>query len=260
MTPSSKARTELLADGQLLRLTLAAPKANVLDRAMVSELVAALDHHGASPRLKAILLSADGPHFSFGASVAEHRKEEVRGMLADFHHLFRRLAELAIPTVAAVRGACLGGGLELAAWCSWIVAAPDAGFAQPEIKLGVFAPLASLLLPWRLGGGAALDLLVSGRTIDAPTAARIGLVHAVADDPVAAAMAFAAEHLLPRSASSLRFAERAARHELAELLARRLPALEALYLDQLMETADANEGLAAFIAKRPPRWAAEERP
>ena len=157
-----------------------------------------------------------------------------------------------MPTVAVVQGQCKGGGLELAAACSWIFAGYDASFGQPEIRLGVFPPMASLLLPWRLGAGRALDLCVSGRSIDAAEAVRIGLVHAVAEEPLGAAMTFVTEHLLPCSASSLRFAERAVRMGLVELMDERLPALERLYLDELMETPDANEGITAFLERRKP--------
>jgi cyclohexa-1,5-dienecarbonyl-CoA hydratase len=113
--------------------------------------------------------------------------------------------------------------------------------------------MASLLLPWRIGGGAALDLCVSGRAVDAAEAHRIGLVNAVAEDPEAWVNALFAESLRPTSASSLRFAERAARADLARRMEQDLPALERLYLDELMTTHDANEGIAAFIERRPPQ-------
>jgi cyclohexa-1,5-dienecarbonyl-CoA hydratase len=175
-------------------------------------------------------------------------------MLNRLHALFKRLGALSIPTVAVVRGACLGGGLELAGWCSWLFASPEATFGQPEIRLGVFPPIASLLLPWRIGGGRALDLCVSGRVIDVTEARACGLVHEVADDPAKAAAQLIAELLLPRSASSLRFAERAARLDLYRALDDLLPDLERLYLEELMRTHDANEGIAAFLEKRLPRW------
>jgi cyclohexa-1,5-dienecarbonyl-CoA hydratase len=254
MEPGGSVRIEHRAEGQVLHLLLDAPKGNVLDERMVRGLSGALDAHGARPALKAIVLEGAGPNFSYGASVAEHTRERAGAMLAGFHGIFRRLAALDVPTAAVVRGACLGGGLELAAWCSFVFAAPDATFGQPEIKLAVFPPMASLLLPWRLGGGRALDLCVSGRTLGAAEAQAIGLVHEVAADPADACARFVAANLLPRSGPSLRFAERAARLELAGLLDTRLPALERLYLDELMPTPDANEGIAAFLERRAPRW------
>lgn len=247
-------RADLREEGRVLHLLLDAPKGNILDARMIGALADALERLGPSPTLRAIVLEGSGAHFSFGASVAEHTRAEAPAMLAALHALFRSLSALALPTIAVVRGACLGGGLELAAWCSWIFAAPDATFGQPEIKLAVFPPMASLVLPWRLGGGRALDLCVSGRTIGAEEARAIGLVHVVDSQPDGAARAFVAEHLLPRSGASLRFAERAARAGLAQLLAERLPLLERLYVDELMATPDANEGIAAFLERRAPRW------
>jgi cyclohexa-1,5-dienecarbonyl-CoA hydratase len=251
---SESVKVALAGEGRELWLTLDAPKGNVLDARMIDGLTRALDAHGASPALRAIVFEGSGAHFSFGASVAEHRRENAAAMLAQFHALFRKLAALSVPTIAVVRGACLGGGLELAAWCSWIFASPEATFGQPEIKLAVFPPMASLILPWRLGGGRALDLCVSGRTIDAAEAHDLGLVREVSARPDDAARAFVAEHLLPRSGPSLRFAERAARAGLDDLLRERLPLLERLYLEELMATPDANEGIASFLERRTPRW------
>lgn len=245
-----KVRVGRLCEGQVLHLTLSGGKGNVLDAHMVRGLRGALDRY-LRPETRAIVLSGDGAHFCFGASVAEHQRDQARDMLTGFHDLFRHLLELSVPTVAVVRGQCLGGGLELAAFCSFLFSAPDAVFGQPEIRLAVFPPLASLLLPWRLGGGRALDLCVSGRSIGAVEAQRLGLVNEIAEDPLALAERFLTQHLLPSSASSLRYAERAARGGLMAAMTHELPRLERLYLEELMETADANEGLAAFLSRRP---------
>ncbi len=247
-------RATLTTEGRVLHLLLDAPKGNVLDARMIAALSAALEAHGSSPALRALVFEGAGPNFCFGASVAEHTRAKAKDMLAQLHGLFRQLARLAVPTVAVVRGACLGGGLELAAWCTWVFASPEATFGQPEIKLAVFPPMASLVLPWRLGGGRALDLCVSGRSVSALEARALGLVHDVYGAPDDAARAFVSEHLLPRSGPSLRFAERAARAGLVELLDARLPQLERLYLEELMATPDANEGIAAFLERRAPRW------
>jgi cyclohexa-1,5-dienecarbonyl-CoA hydratase len=135
-----------------------------------------------------------------------------------------------------------------------IFAAPDAKFGQPETKLGVFAPAASVLLPWRVSQTMAEDLLLSGRSIGAEEASTLGLVQHVADDPAAAALAWFDEHLAGKSGACLAFALQAARGVRASEARARLAAVERLYLDGLMPTHDANEGLAAFLAKRPPHW------
>lgn len=252
---STPIREELRHGGGLLHLTLDAPKGNVLDRAMIAAITDALERHAERPELRAIVFEGAGRHFSFGASVAEHRADQVESMLQGFHALFRRLAALSVPTAAVVRGQCLGGGLELAAWCTWLFASPDARLGLPEVRLAVFPPMGSLLLPWRVGAGAALDLCVTGRIVGADEALRMGLVSRVVDDPGEAFERHYSEHLAGSSPTALRFAERAARVDLHARLERDLYRLERLYLDELMHTPDANEGIAAFLEKRPPTWA-----
>jgi len=245
---------ELEKDGALLRLRLSRPKANIVDAAMIAALRAALREHLPGVRLRAVLLEAEGPHFSFGASVEEHLPESCAAMLRELHALILQLVASTAPVLVAVRGQCLGGGLELAAAGHLIFAAPGATFGQPEIKLAVFAPAASCLLPERIGQSRAEDLLFSGRGIGAEEAHRIGLVNALADDPSQAAIAYFEEHLAKRSAGSLRFAVRAARFDFVARVRRKLAEVERLYLKELMTTHDAVEGLTAFIAKRPPVW------
>jgi len=247
-------KVSLERDGQLLRLTLARPKANIIDAAMIGALDSALAAHSDGRDLKAVLLDAEGPHFSFGASVEEHLPASCAAMLAALHALVRRMLTCPVPILVAVQGQCLGGGLEVAAAGSMLFAAPTAALGQPEIRLAVFAPAASCLLPERIGQAAAEDLLCSGRAIDGSEALRIGLVNALADDPSAAALAYFDTHLAPLSASSLRFAVTAARAPFAARVGARLDEVEALYLDGLMATHDAVEGLEAFIARRPATW------
>ncbi len=251
---ASPVRVDVEDGGALWRVRLCAPKGNVLDAAMVAALAGVFEKAAADPAVKAICLAGEGAHFSFGASVAEHLPGSVAGMLARFHGLFRTMLRASVPTLAAVRGQCLGGGLELAAFCTRVVAAPDARLGQPEIALGVFAPVASLLLQDRVGLPRAEDLCLTGRVLTAPEALAIGLVDEIADDPEAAACGWARQHLLRHSASSLRFAARAVRARQAALLDQPLAALERLYLDGLMASRDANEGLQAFLDKRPPAW------
>jgi len=252
MSEPGKILADRRHDGQLLHLTLNAPKANILDAEMIAAIDTAVKEHTSSPALKAIVFEGAGKHFSFGASVEEHQAAQAADMLTTFHGMFRTLAKAAIPTFAVVRGQCLGGGMELASYCSWIFAGQGAKLGQPEIKLAVIAPMASLLLPWRVGGGAAVDLCVSGRSIDAEEAHRIGLVHDVSEDPAAACDQFFTENLAGLSASSVRYAERAARMPLLRRFDTDLPALEKLYLDELMKTHDANEGICSFLERRPP--------
>ena len=241
-------------EGALLRLRLARPKANILDAAMIHALDRAFAEHAGNSGMRAVLIDHEGPHFSFGASVEEHLPGQCAAMLKDLHALVLRMLEWPAPILVAARGQCLGGGLELACAGNFLFAAPDAQFGQPEMKLAVFAPAASCLLPPRIGQLRAEDLLFSGRSIDAPTALVWGLINEVAEDPAAAALAYFDAHLAGKSASSLGYAMRAARATLVAKLRSRLAEVETLYLEGLMNTRDAVEGLQAFLDKRTPKW------
>lgn len=245
---------EELEGGQIWRVLFGGSKGNVLDAALTAELTAVFHKAAAARDLKAIVLEGQGRHFSFGASVEEHLPGHVARMLHGFHDMFRALLEASVVTIAVVRGACLGGGLELASACHRVYATPDAKLGQPEIALGVFAPVASLLLAERMGRIPAEDLLFSGRAIDGELALKLGLVDGLAEDPRASALDYARDRLLAHSASSLRFAVRASRSGLAERFRSEIIKLERLYLDDLMKTNDAVEGLNAFLEKRPPVW------
>jgi cyclohexa-1,5-dienecarbonyl-CoA hydratase len=247
-------RVVRLECGALRRAVLCGSRGNVLDRAAVEALDAVAREAGEDARVRAVILEGEGAHFSYGASVAEHLPGEVAEMLSRFHRLFETILQSGVVWLAAVRGRCLGGGLELAAFCHRVFAAPDATLGQPEIALGVFAPLASAWLPERVGRAAAEDLCLTGRSVGAAEALAMGLVDAVADDPSAAAEAWARAHLLPRSASSLRHAARALRADVETRLPARLRDLEARYLGGLMASEDALEGLRAFLEKRAPAW------
>ncbi|HXM80598.1 MAG TPA: cyclohexa-1,5-dienecarbonyl-CoA hydratase [Burkholderiales bacterium] len=241
-------------DGALLRLRLARPKANIIDAAMIAAVAAALDAHRGNRGLLAALIDHEGPHFSFGASVEEHFPERCAEMLSVLHALLGHMLAWPKPILVAAKGQCLGGGLELAAAASLLFVSPETRLAQPEIKLGVFAPAASVLLPMRIGQARAEDLLYSGRAIDGATALAWGLANELAEDPAAAALAWFDSHLAGKSAASLACALHAARAPFAELARMRFSDVEALYLKALMPTRDAHEGLKAFMEKRQPRW------
>ena len=252
MSDCLRISTEL--DGKLLRLTLNRPKANIVDAEMIAALMAALDQHAQKPALAAVLLDAEGPHFSFGASVEEHLPEQCEGRLASLHKLIRLMLAYPLPILVAVQGQCLGGGLEVAMAGHMIFADPGAQLGQPEMKLGVFAPAASVLMPERMGQPLAQDLLLSGRSMNAGEALEAGLVDHLSDEPATAARAYVAKHLAPKSTSSLRLGVRAAREPFLARVLPRINEVERIYLQELMSTRDAVEGLNAFLAKRPAKW------
>src|SRR6516225_6456867 len=251
---SAPLRVWLEADGRLLRLRLSQPKSNLINATMIAALDRALADGFDIPSLGAVLIDAEGPHFSYGASVEEHLPSQCRAMLTGLHGLVLRMVEAPVTILVAVRGQCLGGGLEVALAGHLLFTAPDAVLGQPEMKLGVFAPAASCLLPELIGPARALDLLVSGRTISGTEAAAIGMAQTATPDPDQAALAYFDQHLKPKSASSLHYAIKAARADYAVRLKAKIKSVERLYLDELMKTHDAVEGLGAFAAKRAVQW------
>ncbi len=244
-------------DGAAWRVLLDAPKGNVLDSVMMADIHAMLDEAATHGRLRLIVYEGAGKHFSFGASVEEHVRQRAGQMLSAFHSMFLRMADLAIPTAALVRGQCLGGGMELAIFCNFLFAEATAVFGQPEIKLGVLPPPASVILPLKVGQANADVLAVTGASVAAARAYEMGLVtHLVpeGEDGWEHVSGWAAKNVAPLSGASLRRAVRAARAHFNDVLRARLPEVERLYLEDLMQTHDANEGIASFLEKRKPDW------
>ncbi len=242
-------------DGPLARITLDRPPLNVLTTAMMRELAAELDRVSAMSAVRVLRLDAEGKAFSAGVDVADHEGDLVKPMMDALRQLFDALARVPVPTVSIVQGAALGGGCELVLGTDICLASDRATFGQPEIRLGLFAPPASVLLPRIVGERRAMMLLLTGETIPASEAQAIGIVQRVfpADTLAAEADAWIGK-LLEMSGAALRLTKRAvatARNCEAGVAQR---AVQALYMDELMKTEDANEGVSAFIAKRRPEW------
>lgn len=232
-------------------------KGNVLDHVMMEEIQQQFNEFAKNENLKLIIFEGAGKHFSFGASVEEHQKDMSAAMLRGFHQLFYSLRDMAIPSLAKVSGQCLGGGMELAIMCNQIFADATAKFGQPEIVLGVFPPPASIILPEKIGLSRAEELLLTGKSVSAEEAKNMGLINELFNDKNElenGTTAWIDQHILPKSASSLRFAVKASRIKFNHILSNFLPQLEYMYVNQLMNTADANEGINAFLEKRKPDW------
>ena len=247
-------KIEFTTDANAYRVTLNDPPLHILDIALLEELRAALGRV-ANDRHCLIITASGEKAFSAGASVQDHLGDRVVTMLQRFHETFRILAKLDLVTVALVKGAALGGGCELAMACDFVLASDRARFGQPEINLGVFPPVAAYQFSRQLAPRKGLELLLTGEPVDAAAAERLGLVNAVF--PAAEFDARASDwlsRLYKQSASSLRFAKRAFRIAQSADFDQRLADVERLYLEDLMKTHDANEGLNAFIEKRRPVW------
>ncbi|MEE8367984.1 MAG: enoyl-CoA hydratase/isomerase family protein [Thermoanaerobaculia bacterium] len=243
--------TQILG-GKVACITLSAPPGNIVDREMLAALRAINDEVKNRQDLVAIVLTAEGDDFSFGASIQEHLPDQIGSALESLHRVIRQLTDLPAPTIAAVRGRCLGGGLELVLGCDLILAETNAVFACPEIKLGVFPPAASALLPGRIGAGPAAELLLTGTEWTGEEAAHKGLVtRSAAPGSLDASLKDWLEaDFLPRSATGLRFGVQAARRTRIRALEEDLPALEQLYLRDFMKQPDATKGIHAFLEKR----------
>jgi cyclohexa-1,5-dienecarbonyl-CoA hydratase len=242
---------------RVARITLARPPLNILNIAMMQEINDALGRCEGSRDLAAIVFDAsvEARAFSAGVAVEEHVAETVKQMLDSFHLIFRSLERVAKPTIAVVDGPALGGGCELVAACDIVIASDRARFGQPEIKLGVFPPIAAMLLPRVIGEKRARELILTGETIDATEALQLGLVNYVV---TANALTSKIEEMLAKlralSAAGLGMARAALDLNSRSGFESQLRQVQDLYLNELMKTEDAEEGIRAFMEKRKPLW------
>lgn len=255
--PETHQHIKFRIEERTARITFARPPLNIFNIAMMREINDALNQCAQQRELAAIVFdaAAECNAFSAGVAVEEHVEDTIFQMLDSFHGIFRNLEQIARPTIAVVDGAALGGGCELVAACDIVIASERARFGQPEIKLGVFPPVAAVLLPQVIGDKRARELILTGELIEASEAARLGLVN----------------YLLPRNELEQKTSELLSRFrnlstaalgltkEAIDLgrgrsLDSALKEVESLYLNELMKTRDAAEGITAFSEKRKPEW------
>ncbi|MBC8419557.1 MAG: enoyl-CoA hydratase/isomerase family protein [Desulfobacterales bacterium] len=236
-------------------ITLNRPPVNVLNIAMMEEINGVLETWQGKKDLKVVLFNAKGKCFSAGVDVGEHMGDLAPKMIEVFHRMFRLMDRLGIPTVASVYGSCLGGGCELAVFCDLVISSEDAKYGQPEIQVGVFPPIAAQIMPRIIGRKAAMDLILSGRIISAEEALNMGLVNKVVmKEELGSATNEFVKPYLKLSAEVLRKTRKAIMAGLMDDLEPSLKVIEGIYLDELMKTVDAQEGLKAFLEKRKPEW------
>ena len=247
------AAVRLSRDGRQATLTLDRPPLNILDLATVAELSERLAELREDP--PQLLWLRGGEHaFSAGVSIQDHAPDKIEAMLSGLHAVILELMQLPSISIAVIRGHCLGGGMELAAGCDLILAAEESTFGQPEIELGCFPPVAAALYPRRLGSGRTLELLLTGRTISAAEAEEMGFVTWLAPAAeLGTEMERIAQRFLAKSAAVTRLLKRAVRVGCDDV-ATALAETERIYLDELSQTEDMAEGVAAFLDKRPPVW------
>jgi cyclohexa-1,5-dienecarbonyl-CoA hydratase len=237
------------------RIALNLPPLNVMDMTMLEELRSALTEIHASGSAKVVVIEHQGKAFSAGVSIQDHTPDKVSEMIEKFHGVFRLLQSLAPPTVALVDGMALGGGCELATFCDMVVASERATFGQPEIKVGVFPPMAAVVFPKLVGRNRALELLLTGDIINASEAKAMGLINKVfpTEEFRQKADEFIGK-LTSMSAPVLKLTKQALDGALRTNFDEGLRLVEELYLGKLMRTEDAREGLSAYLEKRKPIW------
>jgi len=237
------------------KITIDKPPVNVLDIVTMKELNTALESVKGDPDVNVVVIDGKGKTFSAGVDVKDHTADKVEEMVSVFHQIFHNLAELEQPTVGVIRGAVLGGGCEVAVFCDMVIASENTKLGQPEIKVGVFPPIAAFIIPRLVGRKKALELLLTGDIIDAQESYRLGLVNQVVPDDKLeeAADAFVAK-LSSLSGIVLKLTKKAVYQGVDRDFKDVLAKIEDVYLNEVMKTDDASEGLAAFLEKRAPAW------
>jgi cyclohexa-1,5-dienecarbonyl-CoA hydratase len=237
------------------RVVLRHAPLNVIDTPMMEELAQTLEDIETLPDVSVIVLSGEGKSFSAGVDAAAHTPDKVEEMLDMFHAVIRCLVATKKVTIAAVHGHCLGGGAELAMVCDMVFTAQSAQWGFPEIKLGCYPPVACTALAVLVGQKRAAELILTGRTISGAEAAEMGLANrSVADDAVPAIVDATVQDLVKLSPAALAVTKKAIYAWDAMHFDKGLARAEKIYLDELMTTADAQEGIRAFMEKRAPKW------
>ncbi len=248
-------RLSLEFDGPIARIVLRNPPFNVIDIAMMEELSLSLAEIETRDDVWVIVVSGEGKAFSVGVDVAAHTRDKVEEMLAKFHAVIRALVATKKVTIAAVHGHCLGGGAELAMMCDMAYTTESAQWGFPEIKLGCYPPVACTAVAALVGQKRAAELILTGRMINGKEAADIGLANrAVAENELAAAVDECIADLRKLSPAALAVAKKASYAWDSMHFDKGLARAERIYFDELMKTADAHEGIRAFMEKRAPKW------
>jgi len=243
-----------LKDG-VATLTLNRAPLNVLNIEMMEEINTYLEELRKEKSLKLLVIQAAGKAFSAGVDVGEHLGDLVYKMIEVFHKMFHLMDDLKVPCIAVVNGSALGGGCELALYCDMVIATERSKFGQPEIQVGVFPPIAALVFPRMIGRKKAMELILSGDTINAQEALAMGLINKVVSEAsLDQEVNGFIEKFKRLSGVVLKLAKEATLAGLNDDIDKGLKAIEKIYLDQLMKSYDAIEGLKAFLEKRKPTW------
>jgi cyclohexa-1,5-dienecarbonyl-CoA hydratase len=237
------------------RITLARPKHNVLNIDLMNEFNGELSKLLTDDQLKCLVLLAEGPSWCAGVEVADHKPALVEEMITTFNRIFKLIEQLQVPTIAAVHGACLGGGMELAIACDMVLAAEGAIFGQPEIKLGFLPPYAAIRLPRLVGVARAIEICTTGRRYTAAEGLQMGFVsHLYPADEFSGQVEKMIQEIAQCSPLIIRLNKQAVKRHLKLVFEAALEEVGEMFLKELMRTEDTLEGIASFEEKRRPVW------
>jgi cyclohexa-1,5-dienecarbonyl-CoA hydratase len=242
-------------EASTVRLTLNRPELNILDERMLQEIVAGIDTLRDKDHVKLIILDSSQKVFSQGVDLREYTSERVFQMIDAFHQVFISMVELGRPVLVVVNGPAVGGGAELVAFGDLVVATPNAYFAQPEIRIGVFPPLASTMLPLLIGPKVALEMVLMGNKLTAERARQLGLVNwLVQEDQLGSTVQQLASQITAHSGAVLSMAKRAILEGIGKNLRDGMKHSMNIFLNELYRLEDSQEGLRAQVEKRKPQW------
>ncbi|WP_299982021.1 enoyl-CoA hydratase/isomerase family protein [Desulfobacula sp.] len=242
-------------DGQVARIILDRPKHNVLDIPMMNELNTELEKIAADDELKCVVITGEGRSFCAGVEVGDHKPDNVDAMVATFNRIFELTNMIDIPIIAAVNGACLGGGMEVAIACDIVIASEKAIFGQPEIKLGFFPPYAALRLPELVGPAKAIEIVTTGQNYSAQESKDLGFVSQVASvEGFQEVIDKTVKQITMASPLIIRLNKRAVKRHIGTSFFQGVDLVSNYFLKTLMKTEDTLEGIAGFEEKRKPVW------
>lgn len=242
-------------EGQVAFLTLNREPVNIMNIEMMTEMADALEYLIANEKPHALVIKSEGKVFSAGVSIEDHTGDKAEPMIHVFHKLFHLLIKVPCPTIAVVNGAAIGGGCELASFCDISIASEKSKFGQPEISLGLFPPVSAAVFPWLMGYNKTMELLLTGKTLTAAEAKEYGLINQVVrEEELDGTLYELLENLRTKSRMALMYTRQAIREGMATSFAAAIGKVEQIYLRDLLNTNDAQEGLDSFIEKRKPVW------
>ncbi|MFZ0519662.1 MAG: enoyl-CoA hydratase/isomerase family protein [Candidatus Acidiferrales bacterium] len=242
-------------EGEVAHLRLDRPQQNLLNERMLMEVATGINSVSEKREIKLILLDAEGKTFSGGIELGEYTQRRVFQLLDAFHNAFAAMLDTSKPVLVVVNGPAFGGGAELAALGDLVIATPNAKFAQPEIKLGAFPPLAAAVLPYILGPKLALELVLTGEAMSAERAREVGLVNwLVPEDKLVEKVDDVVARVTAQSGPVLTMAKKAILGSLGLSLREGVRNSMKVFLNELADLEDSQEGLRALVEKRAPKW------